>query len=160
MLSIGPFEFLLLVVGTIGLFLRAYDTHKEFISYRKSGPIVERTWIVVATGKLASTYTINDPGYSNRNTLDSYANSFSEINSYIPSHSDLSYIMFVTNPNINLQLITSSGLVAPTDSFIEDPITNLLNSKKKIDEKDDEKSDFRHWFEDFWKHFKNRDKND
>lgn len=86
---------------------------------------------VVATGKTADTYLINDPGYSNRTDLSSYDNNFLKINSYTPTDSDLSYMMFVTDPNINLELLNSSESVVLIDSYIEDPIVSLLNPDKK-----------------------------
>ncbi|MEK7169155.1 MAG: C39 family peptidase [Patescibacteria group bacterium] len=86
---------------------------------------------VVATGKTTDSYLINDPGYSDRTDLSSYGNSFLKINSYTPTDSDLSYMMFVTDPDIDLEIASSSGLILPIDSFVEDPITNLLNFDKK-----------------------------
>lgn len=86
---------------------------------------------VVATGKTTDSYLINDPGYSDRTDLLSYENNFLKINSFTPTDSDLSYMMFVTDPDIDLEIASSSGLILPIDSFIEDPITNLLNPDKK-----------------------------
>lgn len=86
---------------------------------------------VVATGKTIDGYLINDPGYSDRTDLVPYENSFLKINSYTPTDSDLSYMMFVTDPDINLELLNSSGSAILVDSYIEDPITNLLNPDKK-----------------------------
>ena len=58
----------------------------------------EEGHFVVATGKLFNgVYAINDPGYADRNDLTSYGNSFLAINSYSPTHSDLSYMMFVAS---------------------------------------------------------------
>lgn len=82
---------------------------------------------IVATGKLGETYTINDPGYANRNNLEPYGNTFLAINTYKPTHSDLSYIMFTIDPQFNLELQTSSGSALPSDVFIEDPIDSLIN---------------------------------
>lgn len=86
---------------------------------------------VVATGKTTDSYLINDPGYSDRTNLSSYDNNFLKINSYTPTDSNLSYMMFVTDPDIDLEITSSSGLILPIDSFVEDPITNLLNPDKK-----------------------------
>jgi hypothetical protein len=89
---------------------------------------------IVAKSILPTTFGINDPGYPNRKELTSYNNSFLGINSYVPSHSDLSYMMFVTNPNVNLELLDSSNSAVDTVSYVEDPISNLLNPKKKSGE--------------------------
>lgn len=89
---------------------------------------------VVATGKLPSTYSINDPGYADRNTLEPYSNTFLAINSFTPTHSDLSYMMFVVDTDINLELFDSSGSAVSTKSFIDEPITNLSKPNKKSGE--------------------------
>lgn len=44
MKTFGPFEYLMLAIGTFGLFWKSYDTFKAFNSYRKSGEVVEKTW--------------------------------------------------------------------------------------------------------------------
>lgn len=86
---------------------------------------------IVATGKFGSTYTINDPGYANRNDLTPYVNSFLAINSFTPTHSNLSYMMFVIEPQFNLELQTSNGSLAPTEFFVEEPIDSLTNPSIK-----------------------------
>ncbi|KKP46784.1 MAG: Endo-1,4-beta-xylanase [Candidatus Woesebacteria bacterium GW2011_GWA1_33_30] len=77
---------------------------------------------IVATGKKYDTYFINDPGYATRNTLESYADSYLAINSYTPTHSDLSYMMFVTDPDMDLIFQDLNGNPVDYVSFIEDGI--------------------------------------
>lgn len=89
---------------------------------------------IVGTGKVSNSYTINDPGYANRETLASYDNSFLAINSYRPTHSDLSYMMFVTDPDVNLELLNMSGTPILTDSHIEEPITSIYDPTIKSGE--------------------------
>lgn len=89
---------------------------------------------VVAKSILPTTFGINDPGYSNRDDLSHYGNSFLAINSYIPSHTDLSYIMFVVNPLYNINLFDSNNNVVPSEVYIEEPINNLLNPSQKSGE--------------------------
>lgn len=84
---------------------------------------------VVATGKLTDTYTINDPGYPARNNLIPYNNSYLAINSYRPTHSDLSYMMFTVDGNVTLEILDSNNNIVPTLSFIEDPISNINNQE-------------------------------
>ncbi len=87
---------------------------------------------VVATGKLTDTYTINDPGYSDRPTLDSYGNNYLAINSYTPTDSDLSYMMFVADSDIVFELVDSDGNpVSTTQEFIEEPINDIDDSLNK-----------------------------
>lgn len=89
---------------------------------------------VVATGKNENTYLINDPGYSNRNTLESYGNSFLAINSYTPTHSDLSYMMFVVDNDVNLIIKDISGNIINTPFYIEEPIKSIKNQNRKSGE--------------------------
>ncbi|EKE06131.1 MAG: hypothetical protein ACD_19C00079G0036 [uncultured bacterium] len=86
---------------------------------------------VVGTGKLTDTYTINDPGYASRTTLLPYSNLFSAINSYTPTHSNLSYMMFTVDDDIILELIDSNGNVVPTQNYIEDPIEDIDDPNNK-----------------------------
>lgn len=101
------------------------------LNNKRPAILKENGHFVVATGKTTDSYLINDPGYSNRTDLSSYDNKFLKINSYTPTDSDLSYMMFVTDPNINLEISSSSGQIMPIDSYIEDPINNLLNINEK-----------------------------
>jgi hypothetical protein len=89
---------------------------------------------IVAKSILPSTFGINDPGYGNRNDLTSYSNTFQAINSYTPTHSDLSYMMFVINKNFNLDLFDGNGNPVTAEEFIEEPISGLLKSNKKSGE--------------------------
>lgn len=94
----------------------------------------ENGHFVVATGKTSSSYLINDPGYASRNTLEPYENSYLAINSYTPTHSDLSYMMFVVDSDINIEIKDKNGTVIPTTSYIEEPINSLNNPNIKSGE--------------------------
>ena len=59
---------------------------------------------VVAKGKLSNTYSINDPEW-NYPTLNSFNNSYTQVDRYIPSNTNLSYLVAVINPSVEL-LIT------------------------------------------------------
>jgi hypothetical protein len=80
-----------------------------------------------------STYTINDPFYDVLKLSDPfYGNNYQGMGIYTPSNTDLSYIMIVTNPDIDIELINSLGesvgegkLEAP----IDDAVGNVTNSK-------------------------------
>jgi len=58
---------------------------------------------VVAKGKSNNTYSINDPEW-NYPTLNSF-NSYTQVDRYIPSNTNLSYLVAVVNPSVEL-LIT------------------------------------------------------
>lgn len=91
----------------------------------------ENGHFVVAKSILNNAFGINDPGYSSRNDLTPYNNSFLAINSYIPSHTDLSYMMFVADPNINIKLYDSNNNLVNSQEFTEDPINNLIKPNQK-----------------------------
>lgn len=76
---------------------------------------------VVATGQNSSNiFTINDPYYL-RDTLASYGNNYSSIGSYIPSFTDLSYILITSQPDITLTLKDDQGNPVG-ESYIQQPI--------------------------------------
>lgn len=59
---------------------------------------------VVAKGRSGNTYSINDPEW-NYPTLTSFNNNYSQVDRYIPSQTNLSYLLAVVNPGVEL-LIT------------------------------------------------------
>ena len=63
---------------------------------------------VVAKGKTDDTFLINDP-FNNFTDLTSYSNTFSSLNIFVPSFSDLSYIMAVVDKDIEINAIDSLG---------------------------------------------------
>ncbi|MGI8419633.1 MAG: C39 family peptidase [Candidatus Levyibacteriota bacterium] len=64
---------------------------------------------VVAKGQTADKIlTINDPEW-NYPDLTSFNNTYDEVRRYIPSHSDLSYINAVVNPDIEILLTDAQG---------------------------------------------------
>lgn len=76
---------------------------------------------IVATGQSGDTYTINDPYFNRTDLTQGYNNTFTSIGRYIPSHTDLSYMMFVTDQNTHIELKTASGS-AIGSSFIQQPL--------------------------------------
>ncbi len=67
-------------------------------------------------------FTINDPYYP-RSSLADYSNSFLSLGRFIPSHSDLSYIMAVVDDGISIGLKTASKSAAG-ESFSQGPLSN------------------------------------
>lgn len=63
---------------------------------------------VVAKGKGASTYDVNDPEW-NVADLTSFGNTYTELNRFVPAQSDLSYIVAVVNPNTQLLITDPQG---------------------------------------------------
>ncbi len=63
---------------------------------------------VVAKGKIGNTFEINDPLF-NRTTLASYANQASSVRRYEPSHTDLSYIVYVVDKDAEVTVRDDNG---------------------------------------------------
>jgi hypothetical protein len=76
---------------------------------------------VVAKGIIGSTYSINDPGWRSRTTLEAYANQFEGMLLYAPTSTDLSAIYIATQSPTQLFLIDSLGRRVG-----EDPITGVI----------------------------------
>ncbi len=82
---------------------------------------------VVAKSQLPTTFGINDPAYPNRTTLASYSNSLEAIGSYKPSHTDLSYIYLLVDPNINMSVFDPNDNKLEGFSFTTQPLTDDMN---------------------------------
>lgn len=79
---------------------------------------------VVAKGVLSNTYAINDPEW-NYPDLTQFNNTYTQVDRYIPSHTNLSYFLLVINPNIELFITDSYG--RKTGKYIHDGITETFN---------------------------------
>ena len=79
---------------------------------------------VVAKGKTGNTFDINDPLF-NRTSLSSYANQASSVRRYVPSHTDLSYIVYVVDRDVDIVLKDASG-AAYGESYLEYSPSQLL----------------------------------
>ncbi len=79
---------------------------------------------VVAKGVEGDTFNINDPLFD-RFTLEDYDNTFNSLGRYIPSSTDLSYIMLVVDENVDISLSDSNN-VATGSSSIQEPLDNDL----------------------------------
>lgn len=81
---------------------------------------------VVAKGFNNDTFKINDPFYD-RNTLnDGYSNTFLSLNRFLPSNTDLSYIMISVSPEVDIVLKDQNGNNVG-ESFIQQPLVDDLN---------------------------------
>ncbi|GEM_PF-2699608 len=67
-------------------------------------------------------FTINDP-YDNFENLSAYSNSFKSLGRFIPSSTDLSYIMLVVDKEVDISVSSSSGELVG-ESFIQQPLEN------------------------------------
>lgn len=91
------------------------------LSHNMPDILEEPGHFIVATGTQGSTYTINDP-YFDRLTLDDhYNNTFLSLGSYIPSHTDLSYI-FLTAPSDSAIQVKDSDNNSVGESYLQQTI--------------------------------------
>lgn len=94
------------------------------------GILEEPGHFVVAKGKddANNTFVINDPFYSRESLLD-YGNTFLSLGRFVPSQTDLSYLMFVVDDNIDLTLKDSNGNDVG-ELYQQDAIDNPLNDSE------------------------------
>lgn len=78
---------------------------------------------IVGKGIQNNTFSINDPFYNRQTLNDGYSNTFLSLGRYVPSHTDLSYMMAVTDSDINLKLLDEEGNEVG-ESFVQQPIVD------------------------------------
>ncbi len=84
---------------------------------------------VVGKGTLGSSFTINDPYYSDRTTLSSYSDSFLTLNRFVPSNTDLSYMMFLVDDEIEISVKDENGDIVG-EGFTQQPLDEDGGVKK------------------------------
>lgn len=95
---------------------------------------------IVAKGINSTTFDINDPFYDRATLNDGYSNTFLSLGRYIPSNTNLSYIMLTVNSSVDILVASSSGKTVGGDFFpwswisgasyyIQKGITNPLTGK-------------------------------
>lgn len=87
---------------------------------------------VVAKGRQDNTYSINDPFFNRLSLNDTYNNSFLNLGRFIPSNTDLSYIMLSFEKTLSATLINSAR-VNVGEEFIQQPINNPEDNKPNND---------------------------
>lgn len=76
---------------------------------------------IVAKGKTDNTYAINDPEW-NASMLTEFYNNYYQLDYYIPSYTDLSYIVITVNGNVDI-LVTSPDGKRTGKTFIKGKLT-------------------------------------
>lgn len=79
---------------------------------------------VVAKGIKTDTYSINDPEW-NASDLLSFNNTYSQVDRYVPSHTNLSYIVIVVNPEVEVLVINKDG--SKIGKYINNGATQIFN---------------------------------
>ena len=85
---------------------------------------------IVAKGINQETFDINDPYYDNNKLSDAYSNFYLSLGSYIPANSDLSYIMLISDPKLNIIVKDNQNNIIG-DSFIQNGIISDQDAKNK-----------------------------
>lgn len=83
---------------------------------------------IVAKSHLSDTFGINDPAFPDRLTLRSYGNTFSSLGSFRSTQSDLSYILLVVNPNVDLKIFAPGGPEIAGFTYIDDPLIDDIDN--------------------------------
>lgn len=88
---------------------------------------------IVAKGINGNTFDINDPFYDRSTLNDGYSNTFLTMGRYTPSFTNLSYLMLVSDPNVDLIISSASGQVTSyLQNGITNPITNQTTTSSKF----------------------------
>lgn len=97
---------------------------KDYIANGIPGILDVQGHFVVATGvdSINNSFTINDPFYD-RTSLVSYNNYYKKIGIFTPGNSDVSYLVFVVNPNVQLVLKDGNNQIIG-ETYIQDPISD------------------------------------
>ena len=84
---------------------------------------------IVGKGIHGDSFKINDPYYDDRTSLTSYSNTFLSLGRFVPSHTDLSYFMFVVEDGVTVTLKDKNGVIVG-DGFTQQPIDEDGGSAK------------------------------
>ena len=127
-LALSRFSNLNKTTDTPALEYRRFGNNQnDLITELKNGspPILkEQGHYVVAKSQLISSFGINDPAFSERVTLDSYGNTYLAMNTFRPTHTDLSYIMLTIDPKYSLQVFDNAGNEILGHTFIEEGLVD------------------------------------
>jgi hypothetical protein len=83
---------------------------------------------IVSTGKTNGSYFINDPAWSEKTTLEAYNNDFISMRRLLPTSTNLSALLFVVDPHVNLTLTDQNG--NPQGEFyFEGPLTDDISGE-------------------------------
>lgn len=86
---------------------------------------------VVAKGKLDNTYSINDPEWNN-STLESFNNTFNHLDRFIPSNTDLSYILAVINPSVEMMITSPNDKKTGKDLSNNEELNNIEDASYSL----------------------------
>lgn len=90
---------------------------------------------VVAKGAENSDFVVNDPASAKEllSEVENEYGNYTQINSYTPTETDLSYIMLVADKNVQISIKNSSGETVG-ESWTEDPLIDDIGKEEKSGE--------------------------
>ncbi|MFH1863322.1 MAG: C39 family peptidase, partial [bacterium] len=89
---------------------------------------------IVAKSQTSDSFGINDPAYADRTTLASYDNTFSAINSYLPTDTNLSYILLAIDGENTVKVYEPNGTEIIGFTFTEEPLIDDIGGSEKSGE--------------------------
>lgn len=113
------------------------NNQADLITELKNGspPILKmQGHYIVAKSQLPSSFGINDPAFSERVTLNSYGNTYLAMNSFHPTHTDLSYIMLTIDPKFTIRVFDDSGNEILGHTFTEEGLVDDADASQKTSE--------------------------
>lgn len=93
------------------------------------GILEEFGHFIVGEGIDGDTFTINDPYYDRYTLNEAYGNTFLSLGRYVPSSTNLSYIMLVADADISLKILDNNGNELAT-GFVQQPINDPTDLTK------------------------------
>lgn len=122
------------ISGVHALEFRRYpyspERQLEELEEQRPSILKEPNHFAVAKSQTEDSFGINDPGYSDRPTLASYSNTAQNLYSYIPSSTDLSYILLTIDPSFNLTVKDPDGLDIEGYYWIEEPLVDDVDGSE------------------------------
>ncbi|HWA51924.1 MAG TPA: C39 family peptidase [Patescibacteria group bacterium] len=112
-------------------FLRKGNTNQNLtdeLTNNRPAILEEPGHFIVAKSLTSNSFGINDPAYNNHPDLTSYGNTFESLETYTPSHTNLSYIMLTIDPNFNIKVFDTNNNEITGDTFIQNPLINDTNN--------------------------------
>lgn len=104
---------------------------KEDLENNIPGILEEPGHFIVGKGTLGNSFSINDPFY-NRTSLSEYSDTFSSLGRFIPSNTDLSYIMLIVEEGIDLVVKDSNGNIVG-EGFLQQPLDEDGGSSNSVE---------------------------
>lgn len=133
-LAVSRYSFLNKTGSALALeFRRLAANDNNLINKLKNGrPAIlkEPGHFIVAKSQTADSFGINDPGYADRPTLESYSDTYSAIFSYRPTSTDLSYLLLSIDSSFDFTVYGPDGNPISGFSYTEEGLNDISGGGK------------------------------